>query len=1809
MNESLALLRQTAKDTGEEITGLENAMYNVISAAPALASNLGAAASIVDKAAKTAVGLGTSTEAVTSAMMNMGNALGMNLESVTDQEKILDILANTMKQGVIPSGEILARQIAKTAPAMKALSENSDDALNSIGSMTAILTANGVSMEESQTQIKAMTTELFDSAKVQKLVNAGVEGFDPETGKIADWSTFMKSAGENMDVLMKTVSSSEAQNAFRILADNGGKAFADLQVSMQNSGGTADTMFQVMADSSEVASKRLDASINDLKISAGSAVNTMVTDLTNMASSTIEFFSGLFGTTQQEYEALQATANQTMATATGISEALAGVSEALKPGAGAAETAAAFDTIKAKMGDITQGSEFLADQIKQIMNSPLGQTQEGLEKINGLLQSASDMANALALDDQIAAGVTQLDAFEETLEGIHGLTVGQGSALDEQTVKLREQEKLQKQLEAVMLSGTTSLEAKRQAQEALSGLAEETAKTRVNIAKVEKGISDTIKAQMAIMENQAKINKVAFDAEAAKEKILGKMVEKVGATEFLEERISELLDQQIDQKLEAEELAEIQIEAETAITEQMEAQGITADSSNAQRIEALNVIKVQNDAMIAQAESQIGAMRQILDMDIERIKVLNAQSIAAGGVALISEQEITNMRAVADATEARVKALKAQNVEIGKQISGLEAGAGAGAGAGARAGAGKGAVKAAEKADREAIKEAERAAKKAADIRKKEQQAQLKALEEKLKLQVAEHQQRIDQLAENRRDHKDRLKAEADMLKALKEFGEELKAKVNAVKDADFDTLGDIVNEFIPILDKITLKSDAIIDRFKATQEGLTSSMDELVDKNAALKASTDSADGGLRGVTNRIFDLQATLDGLNDKIKETSRSVVTQTRLAEQAPAAPATTTATAPIVDPALQKVLDRFGFTVSEFKTAVSELSDTRKQGGASNIVLPVIEAMGLQKGKGYEGLETAGKSVIATNIRVQESINSVTDTARDQSNFLTAANKERQAEADELQITINDLKDVESALTDQLEKETAEIEKNRLEMKALTGAGSALSAVEPITVLTAKAVKLAELLGLQREIAEIGKQAREAEDFETRKKLFDEMAAKQKEFNKDYEHFGNIAETILVDHAAVTKAIEDTQIVISQEQQKQLVAVKPMAAEYKKGAAEIKKLTDGFMQSEDTRQAFADSQLEFYLAETEHKKAMGEFDENEIRYHKDRLEFLQSALGMMEAANAPLKETQAIAEKIHAEEKAINALSKNTKEKNYAVIVKDMDNFLNTITNVIDKVNDLIGAWSDVFSMNAETMEDMAARTDAAIDAFQSGVSGLGPYGQMAAGIIEVGQAVAKIIREARTDEARGVSEKIQKEVQEQERLSSEIARTNELLDITLEIRGRINDIMVSTTDEAQERLIQARDDQIQFHKIFSKEVSAIWAQDFEIARSIFAEGFLGESIFDMYRRVEQEILAAGEGTWDDMTDVGKEMLDAATQEWIDSVDMMREKVASATSFEDPEFIAGMISTLRQAAINAGEDVNQAGELLSDVFTSMADNLDMVLDNMKAIGEERRNIFRDEIAEVEHRKKMGKFDGNELGFLEEKKAIQDRLAAQAIIDFNNDVNGIITQRELWSILEEQFSLEQAIFDLKNEGGELDQAALERLREMNKERQALILAGRGGEITEADRERVAQLEKDIIAEMTAAGATPEAIAAAKAGFVNASFAGGSPELPSDMIAQVHKGERILTSMENKDLINAVRQGMQANPFENMQGFLRMWNDIQAEKQAAGIGQAGANVFAPVINVEGGSDPQGTADAVATTLRDLHTEWHQQDGTNNGR
>lgn len=408
--QAMMLLDDISVSVGANMNDLQRTFYNVVSAVPALANNLSAVSNVVEKSAKTGKALGATTEEVALALTNMGNAAGIALDQVENVDYLLDVLAGTMKMGVIPSGQQLALNIARTAPAMSSLTSDTKEAVGAIGAMTATLTANGVIMSESQTQIKALAQEMLNAEKRAKILELGIKGINPK-GQITDWKAFIESASGNLEEMMAIFTSAEAENALRILAKNSGEAFKQTIDQVMNSAGLANEMYQKVADTGKQASERLTSSWERFtravgKDTAGAwgAIKSGLAGVLNAVSGWLEtsedkynrWISGVRKGAEEarlEYEKLKSSFDNLDDSINMLEAEFYKVGDASEL---SAEQMAKFDELTQKaISEARKTSPALAEDIESIVNNKELGTVEGLNQIIDKL----NLTKSIAQDD------------------------------------------------------------------------------------------------------------------------------------------------------------------------------------------------------------------------------------------------------------------------------------------------------------------------------------------------------------------------------------------------------------------------------------------------------------------------------------------------------------------------------------------------------------------------------------------------------------------------------------------------------------------------------------------------------------------------------------------------------------------------------------------------------------------------------------------------------------------------------------------------------------------------------------------------------------------------------------------------------------------------------------------------------------------------------------------------------------------------------------------------------------------------------------------------------------------------------------------------------------------------------------------------------------------------------------------------------------------------------------------------------------------------------------------------------------------
>ena len=415
---AMGQLRDIAQATGQPVSVLSQSLYDVLSAIPTMSGNLSAATSVVESASKAAIGLGADTGSVVNAMTNLANASNINMESLANQNLVLDTMANTMKMGKV-SAQDLAQYIAVPAPSMAALTKNADDSVKAIGAMYAQFTASGVGAAEASTQIRSLAGEMLKGDVAAKLLAAGVQGINPK-GQVEDWSKVMQSMGKDTAKFVQIFGSAEAQNAVRILGKQGGESFASLIDSMNNAGGTAEGMYNKMAESGAILKQRSDAAWNDMLITIGESAIGAGDAWNQMTMSVAGAISSLFQTSQSEADGFKASFQSAIQQGLVIGTAIQETKDAMA--AAGQEGADSQGIIAEQMGKIGEIAAQYKDQfpliaadIQKIVNNKEGvKTVEDLQALN----------DKLKVMQGLTAGKAFLASFKQTEPAIEGIREG-----------------------------------------------------------------------------------------------------------------------------------------------------------------------------------------------------------------------------------------------------------------------------------------------------------------------------------------------------------------------------------------------------------------------------------------------------------------------------------------------------------------------------------------------------------------------------------------------------------------------------------------------------------------------------------------------------------------------------------------------------------------------------------------------------------------------------------------------------------------------------------------------------------------------------------------------------------------------------------------------------------------------------------------------------------------------------------------------------------------------------------------------------------------------------------------------------------------------------------------------------------------------------------------------------------------------------------------------------------------------------------------------------------------------------------------
>lgn len=1798
-------LRQIAIETGAPLSELQNSLYNVISAVPSLANNLEAASAISEKAAKTGIALGASTEAVTSAATNLGNALGMNLEIGEDQNKIFDILANTMKQGVVPSGEALAASIAKSAPTMKALSANSEIAINALGSFNAILTANGISIEESQAQIKALGNELLDTEKKQKLMNAGIKGFDPETGKIKDWSEVMRTMGENTDEVMSIMTSSEAQNAVRILADNGGKAFAEMNKSMAESAGTADTMFSIMESSSEVKSKKMAASWKELQLKVGETVNNIVDGAKEFATKAMGFISDLFMSSgelaaraydesMKRMEKMDAVGQHLAETSASLTEQLAAGGEMTTE-----QLEAGLLKVKNSLGAVNEVSPITAKYIQQILDDPSQQTVEGLAKMNQLLADTAEMAKfeeqkaaMAALEDHTSRLGISLREIVETGEGISTFMVSPEqleSAKSAMDGMVEGSAEYLKQQEEVMALQMTLSEQDQKKEMMMQGFGLHI-KEQLDNMEIAKGRKLTeIEMQHEIKKLQQDINAEFSDIGETEDAITRGLFDQAEINKLINEEVSERsqLQEDLRNALTAEEKAEHELLITAIAKKDVEAQilgaKIQTGKATQKEVATHKATMTEKVKMQLQLQSALGGEHGYLKANLAveaEIKSLKEEQVAIEKEKVeLTAQDIElgqTTLGIVDAQTAAAKALGVEmtnrndeelsaldfliekNNQIISEIEGQIAATDATiAGKMTLLGLNEqlklseqniAAIQAGKPEDITEIQAVDMTTLEGKKAALSQRKVEMVKLNEAL---LAKKQEIEKDILSKRKKAQDKeiKKAEKSEKKILKdkELGAKSRLQTESTLYKNIDSSRKSATE-----DRIDLESKADDERLKKEEESIQK-------WESGRQSYMDSMETASTTIESARQDAIAEFEGKGAEIINALAGGITQQSFAKMLGSNISKYDPTQKVQKAEIQVAIRTMGFEIiksleaAKFDESYDKLVSVFEKLGIEVATMP--DKMGQNIVDWFEKEAKTREKILRGGLAPGAAIQDKGGAALRGVDIPGFGGNIQvvQAELEETNRELNEQLKFGLAIIDETNIGFAEQSDLVKEITEEEQAGAKWKA-RAVELERTKNALIAEGSGLldksqQTELAALAE----------RELVLKRMIAAGKENVKVFNISGKMQIT------ATAALIENG------------YRINEITEEENNIRGELAKRFDNAIEQAKSMAVLADKGLDKENAKTgaikeqneELKKqldALRALEQELITYNesqKNQLDLLKKTheenLKIIETSTDPTKRAQM---------KAVEEDRYKTERKE--VVKENVAEAMGKAVDIMQVIDDALNIISDD-TMNK--FDKLEASGQVVADALGQ-VTQL-PIGEVFGAALSLVKSMAVVFGDIK--------------LKRDESYQTYLKETDEM--------------------ENQLELYAKRLNKLQEELAIRQQILAIYQAELDMANERAAAD---KKTMEQHMMEVGRLQAAMSGTMKN------------TVGWIDWDDP--EGMARNLSRIDDEIakkqalIAKKKDELEEDGLRRSDERKKQGEIdRLGIEIGILEGIDAEISSYLELyavqDDHRRQVVRDQMSEIEHRKRMGKFDDNDEAYLKEKLAALDELYAIAEEQYNFGEDGLITQQELWAIEEERYALEQEILGLKEEQNEEDDEALDKQREalrlLHQERQALILKTRtGAELSEEEKAKIDQIQSDIISKMIEAGADPKAIEAVKESFAAASYKEGTASVPGDDLYYLHQGERVLDQMSNQRLVSTVasienKQNTMMSQVTSM--WLNFFEQMRSQRNGGGSLDQSQNVIN--LHISGYSDNQETADVMMDKLEEYHTEMHRRNGTIEGR
>lgn len=493
-------MRKLSVDYGVSAGDIAEATYQAISASV----EAGDAVGFVEDAVKLAKGGFTDITTSVDALTTVTNAYGAEANST---QHIMDALIQTQNLGKTTVNE-LAQSLGMIIPTAAAYGVD----LDNISAAYVQLTKQGVNTANATTYLNGMMTELADNGSdvAQILVE--------KTGK--SFGQLMKdgmSLGDVIEILGNSVNGNSEKFAnlwSNVRAGRGAvtifnasaTAFNDSMQKIANSTGAADAAFETMGDTAEMTDAKLNAAIDNMKVTIGEALQPAVEalkksgiEMLEPVTQFIEENPALITALTGAVVGITAVATATTACAASVailkaafgdlSGALAVLGSAAAIGAITGLAAASQDATE-KYDEFTRTVE-RSQATREADRASMESTASTVRKLVAELKGYQErMTNNIATDDLSTKEKARMAAAAAELNGI----LGEGTAvIDANTGALDENSEANLN-NADALLARYKIEA---AEEELKEIANELIEAEKNLAEVESLRDEALQAQTA----------------------------------------------------------------------------------------------------------------------------------------------------------------------------------------------------------------------------------------------------------------------------------------------------------------------------------------------------------------------------------------------------------------------------------------------------------------------------------------------------------------------------------------------------------------------------------------------------------------------------------------------------------------------------------------------------------------------------------------------------------------------------------------------------------------------------------------------------------------------------------------------------------------------------------------------------------------------------------------------------------------------------------------------------------------------------------------------------------------------------------------------------------------------------------------------------------------------------------------------------------------------------------------------------------------------------------------------------------------